>query len=110
LKNPGYTAKRSIIEAERFARERLGIAEIDYRGDIEIANACNRAILATSRRGVPMPAGLRAKSFRGQEGEDPDEIAAYVAGLGNCPGEIYLNLDHPAWNMRPCCGRLVEMD
>jgi hypothetical protein len=29
--------------------------------------------------------------------EDPDEIAAHVAGTSSNPGEIYFNLDHPAW-------------
>jgi hypothetical protein len=97
LRNPGYTAKRKVGQAEKFATEVLGVASVDYGGDLEIANTCNRAILAMKQRGVLMPAALKAKGFRVQDGDDPDDIAVYVAGTGNNPGEIFLNLDHPAW-------------
>jgi hypothetical protein len=98
LRNPGYTAKRNVAHAGKFARETLGIAVVEYSGNIEIANTCNRAILAMRQRGVAMPAALKARSFRVEEGDEPDEIAFYLAGTGNSPGEIYLNLDHPAWS------------
>ena len=97
MRNPGYTAKRNIVQAERFATQTLPIATVNYGGDLVIAYTCNRAILAVSQRGVPMPAALRASAFRIEEGDDPDEMAVSVAGLGNNPGTIYLNLDHPAW-------------
>jgi hypothetical protein len=97
LRNPGYTAKRKVAHAEKFARAILGIATVDYGGHLAVANTCNRAILALRQRGVPMPAALTAKSFRVADGEDPTENAAYIAGTGSNPGEILLNLDHRGW-------------
>jgi hypothetical protein len=53
-----------LAQAEKFATEVLGVAAVDYDGNLEIANTCNRALLALKQRDVPMPSALKAKPFR----------------------------------------------
>jgi hypothetical protein len=87
---------RNEKNAEKFARNILGIGEAHYGGILEIANLCNRAILSLKRRGMPVPREIRVTvaEFGSQE---QNVLATYDPGLLDNPGIIFINPDNEAW-------------
>lgn len=84
-----------VVNATKFAKEVLKIAEVDYGENKTIANVCNKALLALSKRNVPMPRAIRVAP---EEFEDESEQAAcYEPGVVDSPGEIIINPNHEGW-------------
>jgi hypothetical protein len=96
-RRPQYKEYKRVRDAQRFT-ERLGVGAVDYGGRIDIANLANHALFLAHEQGVPMPAAVRARAFTEAEGDDPTEIAYYVAGFGDAVGEIDINSAHPFWD------------
>jgi hypothetical protein len=97
LKHVGtFRAFRYVERAEEFARQTLGISQVAFSNDLEIANLCDRALLSLQRRGLPMPQELlvRAEEF---VAEDQAILSAYDPGLLDRAGTIFINPTHLAW-------------
>jgi hypothetical protein len=96
-RRPRFKLYKRVRPAEAFARQ-LGVGEVDYRGRLDIANVCNHGLWVVAALEMPMPSRIVVKEyFAAEEMENPEELAYYLAGFGNQPGEVYLNGDHPAW-------------
>lgn len=97
-RKPKYKENKRVRHAENFATNVLGIKEVDYGGNLIIANHANHAFFLAGERGVPMPSRVVARPFHVHEGDDPREIAYYVHNPGsNAPGEIEINSGHTVW-------------
>jgi hypothetical protein len=96
-RRPRYKEYKRVDDAQAFA-QRLGIAVVDYGGRIDIANLANSAFSLTFERNAPLPQAVRVRSFTDEEGDDPVEIAYYLPGLGDAPGEIEINSGHFLWD------------
>lgn len=84
-----------VANATRYAKEVLKIAEVDYGGNKIIANICNKALLALSKRKVPMPRAIRVVPEEFAPGSN--HAAYYNAGFLDSPGEILINPNHEGW-------------
>jgi hypothetical protein len=96
-RRPTFKTYKRVRDAEAFARK-LGVGTVDYGNRLDIANAFNDGLFVVYRRGVPMPSRIVVQEyFRRDAMEDPAEMAYYLAGFGDGPGEVHVNGDHPAW-------------
>jgi hypothetical protein len=98
-RKPKYREYKRVRDAEQFARNVLGVQEVDYGGNLAIANVSNHALFTAKERGVPMPSRAIVKAqFRQKDGEDPNDYAYYLANPGSkAPGEIYINAGRKVW-------------
>jgi hypothetical protein len=84
-----------VVNATKFAKEVLKIAEVDYGGNKTIANICNKALLALSKRKVSMPRAIRVAAEEFDPGSN--HAAYYNGGFLDSPGEILINPRHEGW-------------
>ena len=84
-----------VANATKFAKEVLKIAEVDYGGNKLIANICNKALLALSKKNVPMPRAIRVAPEEFARGSN--HAAYYITEVSDLPGEILINPNHEAW-------------
>jgi hypothetical protein len=95
-RRPKFKEYTRVGDAQNFARDQLGVGQVDYESNLVIANVANHALFAAHARGVPMPRSIRVRPFT-EEGDNENEMAYYDAGLLDAPGEIVLNANHRVW-------------
>jgi hypothetical protein len=92
-----YKEYTRVQDAENYAKNQLGVPEVNYGGNIVIANNTNHGLFTVHERGVPMPSRVEVKEFKVEDGEDPNDLAFYLAPPGNAVGELYINSSHKVW-------------
>jgi hypothetical protein len=96
-RRPRFKEYTRVRDAQNFA-QKLGVGNADYGNRVDIANLVNHALFLAYEQESPLPHAIRVRPFTEQEGDDTADIACYLPGLGNSPGEIEVNSDHFLWS------------
>jgi hypothetical protein len=93
---PQYREYKRLQAAEQFAKNKLGVGEVNYGGRLDVANLCNHALFLAWQREIPMPRSVTFRPFQPGEGS-PNDLAHYQPEFSDAPGHIVLNAQHPGW-------------